>query len=94
MIEQVIIYLLWYDIISWNVTDGWMMTSYLDINFLIPKILWDDTRSYNITDGWMLTASLNIQKYLLIFLNLTKLSQEQKLAQILYPSTYCVYYNI
>ena len=29
-----------------------------------------------------------------MFLNLTKLSQEQKLAQNLHPSTYYIYYNI
>ena len=33
----------------------------------------------------MLTSSLDIQKCFLIFLNLTKLSPDQKMAQILYP---------
>ena len=34
-----------------------------------------------------------IQKCFLILLNLTNLYQEQKLAQILYPSTYYIYYS-
>ena len=33
----------------------------------------------------MLTSSLYIQKFFLIFLNLTKLHPDQKMAQILYP---------
>ena len=47
--------------------------------------LWDDIASCNITDGWMLTSSLDIKKCFLIFLNLTKLSPDQKMNQIWYP---------
>ena len=51
---------------------------YQKVIFGIPKLLWDDIRSYHITEGWMLTSSLKIQQCFMIFLNLTKLSQEQK----------------
>ena len=95
-IEHVIIYPLWYEIIICNITYGWIITSSSNIKsvFNIPKLIWYDIRSYNITDRWILTSSFKIQKHFFVFLNLTKLSQEQKLAQILCPSTYCVYYNI
>ena len=53
--------------------------------FYIPKLLWDDISSCNITDGWMLTSYLDIQKWFLIFLNLTKLSPDQKMDLIWYP---------
>ena len=65
--------------------DAEIIFRYQKVFFDIPKLLWDDIRSYNITDGWMLTSSLKIQKCFLIFLNLTKLSQEQTLALNLYP---------
>ena len=42
----------------------------------------DDIISCNITDGWMLTSYLDIQKCFLIFLNLTNLSPDQKMAHI------------
>ena len=70
--------------------DAEIIFRYQEVLFDIPKLLWDDTRSYNITDGWMLTSPLKIKRCIMIFLHLTKLPQEQKLAQNLYHSTYFI----
>ena len=86
--------LIWYTQLQYHLwVDADIIFRYQKLFFGIPKLLWDDIMSYNITDGWMLTSSLKTQKCFLILLNLTKLSQEQKMAQILYPSTYCICYN-
>ena len=85
--ERGVIYPLWNGIISYNITDGWILTSSLDIKkvfFDIPKLLWDDISICNITDGWILTSSLDIQMCFLVFLDLTKLSPDQKMVQIWY----------
>ena len=81
----------------WNITDGWILKLSLDTKnrfFDITKHLWYDTSSCNITNRWMLTLSLDIQKCFLILLNLTKLSPDQRMAQIWYPITQSFYYNI
>ena len=64
--------------------------------FYIPKLLWDDISICNITDGWILTSSLDIQMCFLVFLNLTKLSPDQKMVQIWYhrvPTVYIIIFN-
>ena len=77
----------------WWVDDD-IIFRYQKVFFNIPKLLWYDISSCNITGRCMLASSLDIQKCFLILLKLTKLSPDQKMAQILYPSTYYLYYNI
>ena len=59
-----------------------MLTLFLDLKqlfFDVPKLLLDDISSCNITNGWIITSYLDIQKCSLVYLNLTKLSIDQKL---------------
>ena len=79
-------HLIWHNQLKYYLwVDSDIIFRYQKLFLYITKLLWDDIRSYNITDECMLTSFLEIQKCFLIFLNLTKLSQEEKLAQILYP---------